>query len=340
MPRHHAAADHHHEDGLGGRVGFILGELGNHPEPGRNELLRPVARFAGLPCGDQPAGLDRRGDRPRVGVADHLDELPGAGDLALEPAARPFPDVAVDARHACVRRNRVRTELGRHHVAGLAAELDGLHVFHRPIRGLGSDDDVDEGDAAEESDQSPHGDLPVDDVLGEPTAGPPAREKDPHRDHRQAGHEDDGDDEEDHDADVGIVDVSAQVQRQHEQPGDESGEGQPHSQQAQPVARDQHQERAIAQPVGGRWWSGSVFHRASLPCRCRRAAPRAREPNLPPRLFTRPDRRVARRPGSRLESGMLSARRWLSRSGTVYAGCVFCRLRSSRAGAVSREWVL
>lgn len=137
-------------------------------------------------------------------------------------------------------------------------------MLHGPIGGLGADDDVDEGDAAEESEQPAPGKLPVHDVLREPMPGPPTREKDSDGDHRQAGHENDGDDEEDHDADVGIVDMSPQLHGEHEQPGEESRGGQPHPQEAQPVTRDQHQERAIAQPVRGGRRRGVVFHRASL----------------------------------------------------------------------------
>ena len=47
--------------------------------------------FRGSPVrGPAPAGLERRGDRPRVGVGDHLDELPGAAIL-LSTGRAPLP---------------------------------------------------------------------------------------------------------------------------------------------------------------------------------------------------------------------------------------------------------
>ena len=105
------------------------------------KLVGPMALLARLARGPHvPHGP---GNRARVRVKRHREQLPCAGDFRLGERRRARADMALDARHARVRAVLVGHVFRLHHaVASLAAELRRIHVLDTAIRGERHDDDV------------------------------------------------------------------------------------------------------------------------------------------------------------------------------------------------------
>ena len=81
-----------------------------------------------------------------VGVERGVPDLSEPVELGFDEPRGAGADVALDAGDPRVRRILVGGELGLHDgVAGLAAELDGLHLFDREEGGGAEDDGVERG---------------------------------------------------------------------------------------------------------------------------------------------------------------------------------------------------
>ena len=239
-------------------VGLVLGELRDQAQPRAARLVAPVAQLAGLPRRHQAVRFEGGGYRPRVAVEDDLHQLACARCLALYPAHDPRRDVALHAGDLRVGRSLVARVLGRHHVAGLAAELHGLHVLDGPVGELRSHGDVQHGRHAEDDRQASVGGCPVGDFGQEAPADPVPGEEDAHRDQGQPQEEGEGQDHEGEDADVGILGVSAHLQGQQEEPAEQRAQRDAHAQQAQPMARHHEDERpgladGRSRGLGGSW---------------------------------------------------------------------------------------
>ncbi len=126
-----------------------------------------------------------------------------------------------------------------------SAELWRLHVFDGPIGNLGSDDDVQQSCDAEKPGHPLQGELAIEDDFGQPFANLALAEIDTDRDQRQPGKEDRRKNEEDDDPNVRIIDVSANLLRQHKEPRNQGGRNQSHAQQTQPVLSEQKPYRPV-----------------------------------------------------------------------------------------------
>ena len=247
-----AAAHLHHQHGLHLGVGLVLLEVGVDLEPVAHELVRPVALLAGLARRAQV--VDGHGDRPRVEVERHRDELPGAGELGLHEPVRARADVALHALHPRVRRALVGRVLGLHHrVAGGAAELRRLHhldalVGARPPRIIS----VDDRSAARKTrtlrrTRSTLRSRPAAVVrrLPRPAAAVAhALAPEAERDQRQPEDEDAGDDQEGEDAEVRAAVVADEVEREQRDEQDRADRGEDGAGQADRVARDRARRSA------------------------------------------------------------------------------------------------
>ena len=87
-------------------------------------------------------------------------------------------------------------KLGLHHVAALAAELDGFHVLDGAITQLASDDYVCQRHNHKEDTRAPPGDPPVRGI-SETGAGPAPGKRDTYRDQPKAGEKDNRNGDED-----------------------------------------------------------------------------------------------------------------------------------------------
>jgi len=83
------AADLHEQNSLQVLGLLVVGELVDHADAVAVELLRPMADFAGF--ARRPEGLDGRGDGALVEVERDRNDLPGAGELALDEPVAPGP---------------------------------------------------------------------------------------------------------------------------------------------------------------------------------------------------------------------------------------------------------
>ena len=134
LPSH---VEHHHTLDL--RRGLVVFVVRERPELIADELGRPVALLAGL--AGRPQIVHWSCDRA-VRYRSKLTEidLPCPRELGLDEPVRAGADVAIHAADAGVRRALVGRELRSHHaVAGLAAELRGLHHLDTLERRDGKD---------------------------------------------------------------------------------------------------------------------------------------------------------------------------------------------------------
>ena len=137
-------ADVHDEDGRQLGALLVLGVLLLDDDAVPGEALRPVALLARL--AGRAEVVDGRRDRLGVGLEGDREDLARAGELGFHEPGGAFADVALDAADAGVRRAAVGRELRGHHgVAGLAAELDGVHHLQPLVGGEADDRRVQEG---------------------------------------------------------------------------------------------------------------------------------------------------------------------------------------------------
>ena len=223
------AAHPHEEHGLLLGVGLVVAEARDDLDAVAHELARPVALLAGLARRAQI--VDRRGDRPRIDAGGDRHDLSDARELGLDEPSRPRPDVTVDAADVGVGGALEGGELGLHHaVAGLAAELGGVHGLDPLVGGGRQDHDVQRGQHGE--DEGAVADPRVVEVehgkgrrrlaprRGLPVA--PALAEDAEGDQQQAGDEQGGEDQIGEDAGVRPALETEQLEREQ---GDDQNAG-------------------------------------------------------------------------------------------------------------------
>jgi hypothetical protein len=122
-------------------VRLVTGILADRSNLVTVKFFRPVALLARLPCRTQR--LDGRWDGGGDLAGGHVPELARSGELGFNQGPHARPDVTRHAGNARVRRHLIRLILRLHRrVAGLAAELGGLHVVHPAIGGQRHDEEI------------------------------------------------------------------------------------------------------------------------------------------------------------------------------------------------------
>ncbi len=215
-----AASDPHQEHGFGQGVRLVVGVAADHAHPVLAELLGPVARLAGLTSRAQV--VNRRGDRPRIGLERNRKHLPHARKLALHEPRSAGADVTGHAFHARVGRSLVRREFGLHHgVTGLPAKSDAVHIAHGLVGEQAAQHEVDDGGDSHEQQQPPQRravqrqrrESPR---IGAATAFPPRPQPDPDWYQGQAGKEHRRENQECQDPHVGMGSLPPQARRKQE----------------------------------------------------------------------------------------------------------------------------
>src|ERR1019366_9500285 len=153
-------------------------------------------------------------------------------------------NVASSAAHFLVRSDEVRRELRLHHMTALPAELHGLHVFHRTIGQLASDDDIRECHHSEENAGPAPGGLPVGQGV-EALDHAASRQHDADCNQHQSGEEQGWNRNEHQQANVWIPDMSANIRWQRKQPGEARQRHQRNSHHTQPMARENQKEGTL-----------------------------------------------------------------------------------------------
>jgi hypothetical protein len=125
-------------------------------------------------------------------------------------------------------------------MAALAAELSRLHVLDRAIRQLGPDHDVRDRGDPQEPEEPPESRGAVE---GRACGKAPLGEHRPQRDQREADEEQYGQDQEEDDSRVRVIDVAPRLRGQGEQPEEPGRRDQDSAGQAQPVAGQQNGDR-------------------------------------------------------------------------------------------------
>ena len=150
------------------------------------------------------------GRERRKGVERDFKQLLGAVHLGAEVSFGAGADVALDAGHVGVRGDLIGRVLRRHHVAGCAAELRRIHVLRAVIAGRGDHQEIDDGG------HQHNVDAVAEDAIVEIDPGKyggnlagflqrPAAQVHADGDERQAQQEKRGKNEEEDDAQIGIV---------------------------------------------------------------------------------------------------------------------------------------
>ena len=104
-----------------------------------NGVAIDIVRRFGWPDG----GLYRRRDGARIGMSgDHIN-LPQAGQFGSHHPGQPRANVAVHASHVRMRRNVVRSILGKHDVTSRSAESCRIQVLHAAVGGGSNDEKID-----------------------------------------------------------------------------------------------------------------------------------------------------------------------------------------------------
>jgi len=148
----------------------------------------------------------------------------------------------------------VGRELRVHGVAGSSAELRRLHVLDRPIRDLSSNQEVSRGGGTEKPSQAPERGLAVEGNVGQPLLNLAPAQVDTDRNKGQAAKKNDRENQKEHDPDIGIVDVAANLRGKHKEPGDSCRSHQGYAEQAQPMASKQEPNRSIGCKVHALAW--------------------------------------------------------------------------------------
>lgn len=177
--------------------------------------------------------------RSSVSIEDSLDQLPDSICLAADPTRRSGRYMTLDAFHSRVKRVLIRREFGFHAVTAPAAKLRGLHVLDGPIGDLSPYNDVENSHCPNKPCNASQGVFAIKARFAQPLAYLPLAEEESDGDQCQSGKEDQREYEKDHDSNVGIVHVPADLQWQHKEPRDDRGRKKSDPDQTYPVPSQQ-----------------------------------------------------------------------------------------------------
>src|SRR6516225_9017939 len=138
-----------------------------------------------------------------------------------------------------MRRVLIGGKLGLHGVATGAAKLRRLHVLDRPISNLSPHEDVDQRDYAQEPCDAPQSSFAIKTRFRQTLANFPLTKEESNGHQHQSCKEDQRKYEKDHDSNVGIVYVPADLQWQHKQPRDDRSRKKSDPQQTYPMPSQQ-----------------------------------------------------------------------------------------------------
>jgi hypothetical protein len=132
-----------------------------------------------------------------------------------------------------------------HGVAGATTELRCLHVFDRTIGDLSTDNDIDQRGDTEKPSQPLKCSPTIECRLSQFPADTLPAYADPYRDECQACKKNDGENQEDYDPDVRIIDMTPDLERQYKQPRDPCGRDQKYAGQTHPMLSQHKPRRSV-----------------------------------------------------------------------------------------------
>src|SRR5262249_40666721 len=150
-----------------------------------------------------------------------------------------------DTLHPGMWRVPIGGEFRIHRVAGPSAELGCLHVLDRAISDLGPDKNVEKCGHAEKPSQALQGSLAIECSLSQPFPNLALAQVNTDWNQHQPGKKNDWQNQKNHDSDIRIIDMTANLQRQDKKPRNRSGRNQSNAHQTQPMASEQKPGRPL-----------------------------------------------------------------------------------------------